>query len=119
MAPVLPFSCRSFTREHRGPRPYVSQQSEASKGAPDGEIRPPSPVETPRASDDDRTDERIHHDADTAVRSPAGKRPFIERVTIFEPAAGEDLSAHEVRQAADRPEGATARDVIRRSADLA
>ena len=52
------------------------------------------------------------------VRSVA-LAPVVECVAVLQPAAGEDRSAHEIRQPAELPKVARRQDVVVVAADLA
>jgi hypothetical protein len=91
----------------------------SAERAADTQVRPPASVEAPRSGEDNGTYERVHDEADAAVRPPARVLPLVERIAVLEPAAGEHGSSHEVRQAPDAPQVSSGGDVVVRTSELA
>ena len=83
-----------------------------AKDPSDCDVPAPSAVESRRSTEQDRSDDRIQHEAKSGLRAPCRLAPVVERVTAFKPRAGIDRSAHEIWQPAERAKITTGRRVV-------
>src|SRR5262245_52244801 len=81
-----------------------------SENPADRDIKPRRSVEAHAGPEENRPDQRLGDDADAGVGVPRRVLPAVERRSVFQPSAGEEWTADEVRQPQDLAKIAAGRE---------